>query len=87
MNEKLACYIIGISLGTGVLLILVLLDNPACSEDGECPVNPIAECDETTEKCKFTWWFVLIIVIVAMLFIGGVVYSCVMDMIEWLKFK
>ena len=54
-----------------------------CFVDGDCPGNPITECDHegsmlnaAVGKCRFVWWFYLILILVALAIIGCIL-SCV----------
>ena len=54
-----------------------------CVVDGDCPGNPITECDHegsmmntAVGKCRFVWWFYLILILVALAIIGCIL-SCV----------
>ena len=54
-----------------------------CVVDGDCPGNPITECDHegsmmntAVGKCRFVWWFYLILILVALAIIGCML-SCV----------
>ena len=59
-----------------------LLNDGKCSVDGDCTGSPIVECDHDGTmqgspigKCRFTWWFILILAVIALGIIGGIL-SC-----------
>ena len=54
-----------------------------CFVDGDCAGNPITECDhegsmgqKPVGKCRFVWWFYLILILIALAIVGCIL-SCV----------
>ena len=55
--------------------------NDACFVNQDCDLDPVVYCDKDNAlvgvvgTCKFTWWFILILVVVGLIIIGAVI-SC-----------